>query len=157
GSAAPPPRRGGRRPVTPAASSWLAPPQRYTHHDLRPLSPPGPDRQTRLDQTRALAHALQAQPCLAPRRDLEPAAPVPHAKEQLLLVREEPDGGPSGLRVADDVPQRLLGHAVDAEGHAAGEVRRDVFGAVIDLDPVPLFQTQALRTQGVNEAQIVQD
>src|SRR5262249_5529410 len=147
-SAALPQPPGGRRPATPAASSWLAPLEWDPHRNLRPLPGPGADRQPGMNQPGTLAHALQADSRLPPCGDVEPDAPVPHAQDELSLVAQEPDGGLGGPGVAGDVPQGLLGHAIDTQGHVAGKVRRDVPGLVSDPEPVPLFQAQTLRAQG---------
>src|SRR6266540_2667533 len=110
------------------ATSWLAPSLQWDAQGdpcTRPL--PRTDRQTGVDQARTLADALQAESRLASSGEVEPDAPVPHAQDQLSLVRDEPDGGLPALRVVGDVPQGLLRHAV--ETLSAGAQNQPPMGA----------------------------
>ena len=105
----------------------------------------------------ALPHALQAEPRLAPFGDVEPGAPIPHAKHQMAIGREEPDGRSPGLRMTCDVSEGLLRHPVDAQGQFLGEGLRDVVGPEPDHDAVALEEAETLRPQGIDDAQLVQD
>ena len=84
--------------------------------------PGGPrvDRDFPADQAQPLPHADQAEPPLAGgRAGVEPAPVVGDPERDRVRASAQLDPGVPGAAVLDDVPQGLLGDAVEAQGRVS--------------------------------------